>query len=369
MELKSKMYFLKPAKTDLHRLIKTIKTLCTSLEKSGLNVFYRIIQTIIPLQLRFCIKKILSRANWGNNFLQFLEQRHYFAQGEIKVVVHGYELLLPTYHPLPRILAREPFRENLLANASRILLQRENDKFIDVGANIGFTAAVLFAHANKNTFGILIEPSQFFLEFLKENSSRFPKFKILESFINFGDSTNFSQNSLHHWGGTARFIQKISDGKSTDSIKPINLNSLIDKNVKLVKIDCDGLDFKILHYTIPQLKGFRPAFHYENDIRSIKDLTLALDLLDVFERAGYKYVIAVRNCGILLYSGLINDSLKDLFMAQYFLHEKMHSSAIPYTDILIFNSNQKKQYLEVLYLIRETQQFELHSIMKNVKNE
>ena len=130
---------------------------------------------------------------------------------------------------------------------------------------------------------------------------------------------------------------------------------LINPRVKLVKIDCDGMDFRILKSVIPRLEKHSPAFYFENEITSLAQLSESSDVFKLFEKAGYKYVIVARNCGALLYGGEIGESLRDILQLQYVLHAQGLRSAIYYTDILVFNSHQITEYLKTMVLMRDSQ--------------
>jgi len=268
--------------------------------------------------------------------------------------IHGYEILMPERHHLKQILEREPLRENLLAQASRVLMQNDEDVFIDVGANIGDTAAVVYANASQIPSSILIEPSDFFFSYLKRNQEKFPKSEILQNYVAHEYPMQKLSGFLHHWGGTAKFIEKDGIGLAKQ-VQQIDLIELINARVKLVKIDCDGMDFRILKSVVPRLEKQSPAFYFENEITSLDQLSQSNEVFTLFEKAGYKYAIIARNCGALVYGGEIGESLRDILQLQYVLHAQGLRSAIYYTDILVFNSHQITEYSKTMDLMRDSQ--------------
>jgi FkbM family methyltransferase len=296
----------------------------------------------------------VAKSSLGAKLLERLNQENFFTQSSVALDIHGYEILMPERHHLKQILEREPLRENLLAQASRILIQNKDDVFVDVGANIGDTAAVVYANASQIPNSILIEPSDFYFNYLKLNQAKFPKSKILQSFVAHEYPIQKLSGSLHHWGGTAKFIEKNGTGQ-TEQAPQIDLIEVINARVKLVKIDCDGMDFRILKSVIPRLGKHSPAFYFENEITSLDQLSESNDVFALFEKAGYKYVIVARNCGALLYGGEIGESLRDILQLQYVLHAQGLRSAIYYTDVLVFSSHQITEYSKTMDLMRDSQ--------------
>ena len=324
------------------------------------KTLYMLARILVPFNLRVSVKKILNKTKQGRNLLEKLDQTSYFSQSKITFNIAGYDLLIPKRHHIIVIREREPFRENLLARASTVLLRHTDDNFIDVGANVGDTAAVIYANATASPSSILIEPSEFFFGFLKANQHLFPKSLILQEFVAIEYPLRNTNGSLHHWGGTAKFIESKLNN-SFNQISQIDLASIIDKNVRLVKIDCDGFDFKILNSVIPRIQPHRPAFYYENEITTLDHLSEAVEVIKNFKKAGYKYVIAARNCGILIYGGEINSSLQDIFDLQFLLYSNKLRSALYYTDILVFHASQEDEFVATLKLVRDSQHKKINS--------
>jgi hypothetical protein len=62
----------------------------------------------------------------------------------------------------------EIFRESLLISAAKQLFDSSDLTYIDVGANIGDTAAIVYANARVTPKSYLIEASEFFYSYLQE---------------------------------------------------------------------------------------------------------------------------------------------------------------------------------------------------------
>jgi FkbM family methyltransferase len=313
---------------------------------------YALTRSIIPIRLRNLIKTEVIKGKTGKRILTKLDRENFLTQSSTTLRIHSYEILMPERHHLKAIMDREPLRENLLAKASTILLHTNEDKFIDIGANIGDTAAVVYGNATKPPHSVLIEPSEFFFSFLEKNQAHFPNSELMQNFVAHEYPIQNLQGTLHHWGGTAKFIE---GAEVEEHVSQVDLVDLLDKNVKLVKIDCDGMDFRILKSVIPRLGIHSPAFYFENEITSPDQLQESSEVIDLFRNQGYKYVIAARNCGTLIFGGEIGAALDDVLQLQYALHVQGLRSAIYYTDILIFHAAQEIDFLRTLELVRESQ--------------
>jgi FkbM family methyltransferase len=302
--------------------------------------------------LRNRIKTQVSKGKAGKKFLVNLDRENFLTQSSTILKIHNYEILIPERHHLKAIMDREPLRENLLAQASKVLLQKDNDKFIDIGANVGDTAAVIYGNASTLPHSVLIEPSEFFFSFLEQNQDHFPNSLLMQNFVAHEYPLQSLQGTLHHWGGTAKFIE---GANQEDHVSQIDLIDLLDKYVKLVKIDCDGMDFRILKSVIPRLGTYSPAFYFENEITTSDQLKDSSEVINLFESQGYKYVIVARNCGTLIFGGEIGANLEDVLQLQHTLHIQGLRSAIYYTDLLIFHSTQEIDFLRTLELMRASQ--------------
>lgn len=320
-----------------------------------LKIFYAFTRVVIPIQARNRIKRIFNGNRFGYKFLERIDQEKFFSQSSTTINIQGFEILAPERHHLKAIMEREPLRENLLAQASASLLHRDDDKFIDIGANIGDTAAVVYANASKIPKGILIEPSNFFFGYLKENQKLFPKSVLMQNFVAHEFPIQNLQGTLHHWGGTAKFIEGTDSGMQ-EQVPQIDLIELIDETVRLVKIDCDGMDYRILKSIIPRLQSYRPAIYFENEVTSRAQLQESMEVIELLKEAGYEYVIVARNCGSLIYGGEIGNSLRDIIQLQFALHAQGLRSAIYYTDIIVFSAQQRNEFTRTLERMRTSQE-------------
>jgi len=151
---------------------------------------------------------------------------------------HGIKMELPTNHILLSVLKHQPRRhESVRISAAHIFRKHPDAAFVDVGANVGDTAAVVRSVSNCPM--VLIEPSDVYLPYLTRNAARLgPGVKVVHGFFVTRDDLQASFD-LVHGDGTAR-----PERTSLHFDGPLNydLGKLTDRPIKLIKIDTDGYD-------------------------------------------------------------------------------------------------------------------------------
>ena len=188
-----------------------------------------------PLYLR------LKKFKW------WLQERAFRWQGIRNIKVGDYLIVSPAKHTLSDIMIRQPYRDLNIGVVAKFVSEKyPRSAIIDVGANIGDTAAVICSWS-KNKL-ICIEASDYFYNFLERNVQRFPN-EIVTKMVLIGDG-QMSSGQLRHWGGTAFFQEQIEDNKIT---KTERLCHVTNEPVCFVKMDIDGLDFKVLKDNIEWL--------------------------------------------------------------------------------------------------------------------
>jgi FkbM family methyltransferase len=241
-------------------------------------------------------------------------------------------LLVPNRHSLRTIYNTEKFCNFGLVLISKLVFNNSDDEFIDVGANIGDSSLILSNNSKYNPKGILIEPSIFFVAYLKLNTKKYKKYQIYNKFISIHADHDNLKYKLRHWGGTAflapsRFIK-------IPIKKQINLVELINERTKLIKIDTDGYDHLILKNTLGKLGSNRPIFYFEHFITKPEIISLAEKNFKEFKNIGYKWSIIFTNSGKVFYSGKNNMRLEKAI--------SLKDVKIKHLDIVMFS---EKKYL------------------------
>lgn len=252
----------------------------------------------------------------------------------ISYKIAGFDLLLPFSHQLPFILKTYPLYSSNLARIAKYVKQKyEHLKFIDVGANIGDSIAILRKEAE---FPILcIEGDDQFLSVLEKNAPIFAEVHIVQAYL--GEFSNSMRGTTIKQGGTAH----LSENKVGENIIEVKKLSDVLKDYpsfwqsKMIKVDTDGFDCKILRGAADFLKSAKPIIFFEYDPFFLGDQ--GDDEISIFQDLsgyGYKNLLIYDNFGDLMLSTNINNSriLEELHL--YFSGRLGHR----YCDICVFHT-------------------------------
>ena len=252
----------------------------------------------------------------------------------IKHDISGVTLFLPFSHQLPFILKNYPLYSSNLARLAKYVKQKyEHLKFIDIGANIGDSIALLRKEAE---FPILcIEGDEQFLSVLEKNATLFSEVHIVKAYL--GDSSHSIRGTTIKQGGTAH----LSENKVGDNIIEIKKLSDVLKDYplflqsKMIKLDTDGFDCKILRGAADFLKSAKPIIFFEYDPFFLSDQgDDGISIFPDLSSYGYKNLLIYDNFGDLMISTNIDNYrlLKEIHL--YFSGRLGHR----YCDICVFHT-------------------------------
>ena len=156
------------------------------------------------------------------------------------VRINTLKISLPRFHKLPLFMDLYPLYDKFLFYLVRDLEQYE---FIDVGANIGDTAAQVFSSGNPPNSALLIEPNPRF-SFFAEINNKFLSTKK-NGFIKIINSPISSSRKISDFVANATSATQDLSKSKVDAISIDNLvkENLIIKKKLLIKIDIDGYDW------------------------------------------------------------------------------------------------------------------------------
>jgi FkbM family methyltransferase len=175
---------------------------------------------------------------------------------------------------------------------------------VDIGANIGDTAAVMASYAPNPK--ILVEPSDFYCNFLRRNAARIPNVAQIHQVLI--SSREREMGMLVHGGGTARF----ETGAGTNTWECKQLANIADESTRFIKIDTDGFDVPILAASLDFLTQRQPCLFYENAVPTPEALVASNRLLGDLAEVGYRYFAVFDDAGLHLVSTSDLSLLRDL---------------------------------------------------------
>lgn len=268
---------------------------------------------------------------------QYLEQR-FFDQGFTKIKCGAYEIEAPANHILLKLLKSQPYRDLCVGITAKYISAKYPDgTIIDIGANIGDTAALIATYAQNKL--ILIEPSDYYFEYLVRNISQFPN-EIEAKKILISDGREIC-GTFNYWGGTASFNER-ADGKMQMTTE--RLSTIANQNTCFIKTDTDGYDFKILLNSLEWLASTHPAILFENQIKDIQDLNSADELYARLIQIGYAYFIVWDDPGFHLVSTTSLDILIDLNRYLFKVTDNDGHKSVYNYDVLCLHENDKDIY-------------------------
>lgn len=285
---------------------------------------------------------VKSHAPTGINKFLSLIWRHYKGarfrnQGTTTYRIGNYDLEIPSNHPISELMAAQPLRDECIGViAKHVSAKYPKDSVIDIGANVGDTAALISSSCSNEL--ILVEASDFFFPILKKNAATLPnKVTLVNSFISDG---GLLTGQLHHWGGTAF----LDEENGSEKINTVSLSKLTDTEVCFIKTDTDGYDFKILLAGAAWLAIQKPVLLLENQVRDSGELNLANQLLDILSDLDYQHFIVWDDTGIKILATSSISLIKQL--NHYLLTTHQVNTEKPFSnfDLGCFHSRDEDIY-------------------------
>lgn len=214
-------------------------------------------------------------------------------------------LLVPSEHPLDRYRAAHPLYDRQLPRiALAVDKAAPGELFIDVGANVGDTVALLRLAGCSNPI-LAVEPSARFMSFASRNVARFADVELRQAFVGPGGT----RLALQERRGTASSIETAA--APAPRIPTIALGSLVERATALVKTDTDGLDAKVLASGLAFLRTARPVIWSEAEVHSAADVREWIEVLTALVQC-HPYVIAFDNFGFPVVYGDLERTLPTL---------------------------------------------------------
>jgi FkbM family methyltransferase len=258
--------------------------------------------------------------------------------------VHGKEyvvgrttLVLPFDHALDEYQHRWTRYDRALGEIARLIWEKQaNFSAIDIGANVGDSAALISAY---NDVSILcVEGTREFLPYLFENARRIGSRVTVEcAFV--GDTSTSQFIHQVDSRGTAKLVP---DKAALLTVPIKSLRSVIEANPlfgfpRLIKIDTDGNDFDIISNSVETLSQLKPVLFYEyapfERPGILKDGIQSLRLLI---QSGYRHFVVYDNFGHFLIHLGQDDIKKFIDINAYLCSNELFGKAVYYFDICAF---------------------------------
>lgn len=281
----------------------------------------------LPKPVQHSIREIARR----------LRDKVYAKQGTVKMTWGGYTLDVPKHHHLHELRKSQPYRDLCVGITAKFVCEKyTNATIVDIGANIGDTAAIIAQYSSAKM--ILVEASDYYGGILAKNAKQFPnEIEIQRVLVSDGKQV---QGRLHYRCGTA-FFEESPDSSSGTSRETRRLCDIADANTLFVKIDTDGFDTRIISAALDWLATQKPALLFENVIDNKDTLDTANKLLESLAEIGYRYFIYWDDAGFHVLSTASLAAAMDLNRYLFRLHESAYERGISNYDVLCLQSCDK----------------------------
>ncbi len=258
-----------------------------------------------------------------------------FSDPLVKYKLWNYEIYIPLSHNLPIVLfSSKNYNTNLGRISNYIAEKYSKLSIIDIGANVGDTVALL--RSFNNTQLLCIEGEKPYFELLKKNTNQFTDVTCVNFFL--GEKNDEINATVKVDRGTSKLafddINKV-DIKTLDSVLE---NFKEFQNSKLIKIDTDGYDFKILKGSHTLLLNSRPVIFVEFDPNLMRangeDI---FSLFAFFTEYQYENIIFYDNFGKYVISLQLDEKEKLFDLSNYF----ESSDSEKFCDVCVFHAQDK----------------------------
>jgi FkbM family methyltransferase len=253
--------------------------------------------------------------------------------------LHGYDIELPLSHQLPDILKQWPHYSANLGRLAHYVNHKYADlTFIDIGANVGDSIAIV---RELSEFPILcVEGDVNFLEILSKNVQKFKDVDIAPFFI--GDREISISAKSSGIGGTAH-LSLLEENDTSATIQMKTLDGILAQHErfassKMLKIDTDGFDCKIIRGSLDFLRTSKPVIFFEYDPFFLKEQDDdGISIFSLLKENGYSGVIVYDNFGdlMLCLPEIQMERLEELHL--YFSGRR----SLQYYDICVFHSEDR----------------------------
>lgn len=253
--------------------------------------------------------------------------------------IGDYEIQINRSHVLPFITKYYPECNKNLPRLVAFLQTYFTDLIVmDIGANIGDTVA--FIKSESDVPIICIEGNDKYFSLLKKNIKQFNNVFAFKKY--FGEKKEIIDFQVNTSGGTSGL--QINSGKNkTTEIDVETLDSFIENHqfspdkIKIIKIDTDGFDMKILRGGINHLTNVKPILFFEYDPEMlIKVKENGLDTLRILKESGYENILFYDSFGRFMQSIPLSN-----FVGIEQMHNYLSGYKAPfdYYDLCIFHSD------------------------------
>jgi FkbM family methyltransferase len=254
-------------------------------------------------------------------------------------IVGGLSIRLPKGSPIPDYKARFRLYDVALNEIAAIIgTKYPRFRAIDIGANVGDTAALIRQHTGAEL--LCIEGDSVLVPILKQNLAAYGNAISFEPSFVGPEGAVIDPKGIDDLGRNACIVEASGTEGSitTRGLTEILLDHPKFADSKLLKIDTEGCDFEILRQAAEILRKAKPVIFFEYDPHfRPNDPDAGLRTLSHLTNLGYSTFLYYDNFGNLL--ARVSSAQSDLFrhFHSYLASNRKFGTAVYYFDICAFH--------------------------------
>jgi len=257
---------------------------------------------------------------------------------EVHIQLGRFPLVVHSRSPLSVQYTKQPGYGSEFGRLATALAQKYPAlSVIDIGANIGDTAAIV-----KNAVDapiLCIEGDPYCFSILQRNIAQFGNVTAYRQFLGDRDETISARLEKSTWNTT---IIPDQEGE-TAVVQLLRLDSFLKEHAlsepyKLLKIDTEGFDVKIIRGASGLIDAVKPAIYFEYNRHNMDEIgEKGVDTLYWLKEKGYDDILFFEDNGQFILSG----SLSDKRLIDQLHHWVGISTNIYYFDLIVFHKDDK----------------------------
>jgi FkbM family methyltransferase len=236
----------------------------------------------------------------------------------------------------------------LAAIADVVAVKYPDLRSIDIGANVGDTAALI--RQSRDIPVLCIEGDLVVLPTLKENLSKLGAGVELEASFVGPENIRVNPDAIEDVGRNARLLQTADPqgGVTLRSLQAILVDHPFFEHPKLVKIDTEGFDFRIISHSLNIIRKSHPVIFFEYDPHfTSNEPCTGIQTIEALITCGYSDFIFYDNFGnyLLHATPLERQIFRDL--DRYLLSNRRHGIAVYYFDVCAIHADDAELAEEI----------------------
>lgn len=257
----------------------------------------------------------------------------------LSVTVGSFKILMPSNSLLPDMFANNPNYSSELGRLIATTLRKYPDLcLIDVGANFGDSVAIAKSVANIPI--LCIEGDEHIFPLLEENTKQFEDVTIHKLFL--GEKSESLPVMVEKQGWNMTIIP--SQNGSSTMLRLTSLDDLLSsvgdvRNHKVLKIDTEGFDCRIIRGSLSYLKAVKPVVTLEYNRDNMNRIgETGIETLSLLREIGYDVILFYDGQGRLVTSTRLSDEAVVQDLHQY---ANGRDGAIYYYDLCVFHRDDE----------------------------